>query len=89
MATEHSLLVDNTDGEATRLEALDGSGDGYLAGVAWLRRTQILLGNPPPASERTVLETQIAALTSCKSQMGSGAYLCRVRNAVCRSSTTE
>ena len=74
LATEHSLLDDNTDGEGTRIEALDELGDGYLADVTWLRRTQVLLGDPTLASERIVLETQIAALKSRKSQMGSGAY---------------
>ena len=39
LATEHSLLDDNTDGEGTRIEALDELGDGYLADVTWLRRT--------------------------------------------------
>ena len=74
LATEHSLLDDNTDGEGTRVEALDESGDGNLASVTWLRRTQVLAGNPTLASNRTALETQIAALKSRKSQMSSDAY---------------
>lgn len=74
LATEHSLLDDNTDGEGTRVEVLDESGDGNLASVTWLRRTQVLTGNPTLASERTALETQIAALKSRKSQLGPDAY---------------
>ena len=74
LATEHSLLDDNADGEGTRVETLDESRDGYIAGVTWLRRTQVLLGDPTLASERTALETQIATLKSRKSQMGTDAY---------------
>ncbi len=74
LATEHSLLDDNADGEGARVETLDESGDGYIAGVTWLRRSQVLLGDPTLASERTALETQIATLKSRKSQMGTDAY---------------
>ena len=74
LATEHSLLDDNTDGEGTRVESLDESSDGYLAGVTWLRRAQFFTGNSTLASDRTALETQIAELKSRKSQMGPDTY---------------
>lgn len=74
LATEHSLLDDNGDGEGTRVEMLDESTDGFAAGVTWLKRSQMLVGDPILVSERTTLEGQIALLKARKRELEVDAY---------------
>ncbi len=74
LATEHSLLDDNGDREGTRVEMLDESTDGFAAGVTWLKRSQMLVGDPILVSERTTLEGQIALLKARKRELEVDAY---------------
>ncbi|MCY4158530.1 MAG: ABC transporter C-terminal domain-containing protein [Bacteroidetes bacterium] len=74
LTTEHSLLDDNGDGVGTLANALDESGDGFIAGNTWLRRSQALLGNSTFANERSVLERQIATLEARKSELDTDIY---------------
>ncbi len=74
LATEHSLLDDNGDGEGTRVEALNQSNDGPIARGTWLRRSQIVVDNPAYADKRTTLEGQIALLKARKPDMDSDTY---------------
>ena len=74
LATEHSLLDDNGDREGTRVEMLDESLDGFAAAAVWLKRSQMLAGNPTLASERTELESQIALLKARKAGLEVDAY---------------
>ncbi len=74
LATEHSLLDDNADGQGTRVEMLDESTDGFAAGATWLKRDQMLVGDPALASERTALEGQIALLKVRKRELEVDTY---------------
>lgn len=74
LATEHSLLDDNGDREGTRVEMLDESTDGFAAGVTWLKRSQMLVGDPILVSERTTLEGQIALLKARKRELEVNTY---------------
>lgn len=81
--TENALLDDNGDGEGSRLEDLESSGDGNLAAVTFLSpdtgNTALLAqaGNPQAAGwlrEKSQIEQEIAALKSQKGTLGVDDY---------------
>jgi hypothetical protein len=85
--TEHALLEDTGDGEAHRLEELDGAGEGNFAGVTYLRRHDAVLAqvNAPRDSplgqmvlERERLERAIAELKSQKATLAEDDYYARL-----------
>lgn len=87
LATEHPQLDDTGDAEGTRVDQLDGSADGNLAGVTYLRRRAdalaALSGEDRAAAtrllqQRDTLERDIAALKSRKNQLSEDDYYARL-----------
>ena len=75
LATEHSLLEDTGDGEGVRVEALNDSAEGHLAGITYLRRGTILVvADDALAQERSMLEGRIAELKTRKQDLSDTAY---------------
>lgn len=81
--TENALLDDNGDGEGSRIEDLEDSGDGNLAAITYLSPdtgAAVLLaeaGNPEAAGwlrEKNQIEQEIAALKSQKGNLSVNDY---------------
>ena len=78
LATEHALLEDSGDGEGVRHDEIDGSSEGALASITFLRPPDVL-ANVDEADrsllrERETLQRSIAGLKSRKSEMDDDAY---------------
>ena len=87
LATEHPQLDDSGDAEGTRAERLDGSPDGNLAAVTYLRRRGASLAAVSGADraeaarllqQRDALERDIAALKSRKINFAEDDYYARL-----------
>lgn len=78
LATEHALLDDNGDGTATPFDELDGSGDGNLAALTYLRPPRATVSvredARPLLREKEALEQSIAELKSRKASMREDSY---------------
>lgn len=78
LATEHALLEDDGDGEGVRYDDLDGSSEGALASITFLRPPDDLASideaDRPLLREREALQRSIAGLKSRKAEMDDDAY---------------
>lgn len=78
LATEHAAIEDSGDGEAARFDALDGSDDGALASVTFLRPPDALArvdeADRPLVRERESIQRSIAELKTRKDAMNEDAF---------------
>lgn len=78
IATEHSLLDDDGDGTASRLEAVESGDEGNLAGVTYFRPAQatasVSEAARPLLREKEEVEREIAAVKGRKDELTVAAY---------------
>lgn len=88
LATEHAVIDDNGDGEPTRFDRLDGSADGALAGVTYIRPPAALAdvseADRTLLREREALHREIADLKSRKAAMAEDAYYAALEEVMLR-----
>ncbi len=88
LATEHAMLHDGGDGAAARFDKVDGSGQGALASVTFLRPLDVLAdvdeADRPLLREREALQRSIAELRAGKAGMNEEAYYAELEQLLVR-----